>query len=362
MCSKTGTAASGVVLADDATGALECASVLAGLGLDVALTLDAAPQVRCGMLVADTESRHLLAAEAGRRMARWADCTAAMFKKTDSTLRGNIAVELLALLSRGPVVYVPAYPKLGRTVQDGRLLVNGIPVDQTEFARDALHPVRSSVVADLFPAGSVVPVRDAPELARFLALGEAKIAICDAAAEEDLQAIAESLRGKEVTVAGPTGFIGPWASLGTFPRKLPEVAPVVRKWLVVCGSRHPQSRRQAHLAEHSGLTVLLSAQEKLSQEAAATDLAGRAVKCIGERIGKCSQGPAGRPVLPLGVVVMGGDTAWALWRALGISDLTTLPEVLPGVAACLAGDLLFVTKAGGFGEDDLVARVMERFV
>ena len=356
MYSKTGSlTASGVVLADDATGALECASVLAGLSLDVALTLDAEPQVRCGMLVADTESRHLLAAAAGQRIGRWSERTAAaIFKKTDSTLRGNIAAELLALLSRGPLVYVPAYPKLGRTVRDGRLLVNGIPVDQTEFARDALHPVRSSVVADLFPTGSFVSIREAKELACFLALAEAKIAICDAASDEDLQAIAESLRGKEVTVAGPSGFIEPWASLGMFPRKLPEVAPVVGKWLVVCGSRHPRSRRQAHLAERSGLTVLLGAEEELSSEAAATDLAGRAVKCIGECISTYPR--------PRGVLVMGGDTAWALWRALGISDLTPLPEVLPGVAACLSGDLLFITKAGGFGEDDLVTRVMERFV
>lgn len=359
MCSKAGnSAASGVVLADDATGALECASVLAGLGLDVVLTLDAEPQPRQGrqgILVADTESRHLLVAEAGRRIGLWSERTAdAIFKKTDSTLRGNIAAELLALLPRGPLVYVPAYPKLGRTVQAGRLLVNGIPVDQTEFAHDALHPVRSSVVADLFPAGSAVSIRDASELARFLAIGQAKIAICDAASDEDLQAIAESLRGKEVTVAGPSGFIGPWASLRTFPRKLPGAAPLVRKWLVVCGSRHPQSRRQAQLAERSGLTVLLSAPEELSPGAAAADLAWRAVECI-------PRAPAGRPVLPLGVLVMGGDTAWALWRALGIRSLTPLPEVLPGVAACLSGDLLFVTKAGGFGEDDLVTRVMERF-
>lgn len=349
MCSKTGNlAASGVVLADDATGALECASVLADLGLDVALTLEAEPQVRRGILVADTESRHLLAAEAGRRMARWSLCTAAIFKKTDSTLRGNIAAELLALLSRGPLVYVPAYPKLGRTVQDGRLLVKGIPVHQTEFACDALHPVRSSIVADLFPAGSAVSIRDAKQLACFLALGEVKVAICDAASDEDLQAIAESLRGEEVTVAGPSGFIGHWASLRTFARMSPATVPVVSNWLVVCGSRHPQSRRQAHLAGRSGLTVLLSTPEELSPEAAATELARRAVKLI----------PRGTA----GVVVMGGDTAWALWRALGISHLTPLPEVLPGVAACFSGDLLFVTKAGGFGEDDLVTRIMERFV
>ncbi len=345
---------SGVVLADDATGALECASVLAGLGLAVALTLEADPQESRAILVADTESRHLLATEARRRIANWAECSAsAIFKKTDSTLRGNIGPELLALLPRGPLVYVPAYPALGRTVQDGRLLVHGVPVEQTEFACDPRHPVRSSVIADLFPPQFVVSIRDASELKRFLERHEKKIAICDASREEDLDRLTEALCAQKVTVAGPGGFVKAWASLGDYPLQPSAPHPVVRDWLVVCGSRHPQSRRQAQLAERGGLAVLVSTPEGRSPEAVpeavATELAQRAVKWIALH-------------RPQGVLIMGGDTAWALWRALGISQLTPLREVMPGVAACLSGDLLFVTKAGGFGEDDLVTRVRERFV
>jgi uncharacterized protein YgbK (DUF1537 family) len=59
---------------------------------------------------------------------------------------------------------------------------------------------------------------------------------------------------------------------------------------------------------------------------------------------------------------MGGDTVWAMWRALGITEIEPLPEILPGIAASLSPEknLLFVTKAGAFGDDNLVATVIER--
>lgn len=333
------------MLADDATGALECASLLSGF--DVTISLNTEMSVEAGILVVDAETRHLLPDEAGRRISRWASSTdAAIFKKTDSTLRGNIAAELLALLPWGPVVYVPAYPALGRTVQGGRLLVHGIPVHETDFARDVRHPVHSAMIGDLFPPEFVVLIHDASELTEFLKCGVKKIAICDATSNSELDALSAALQGSSVTVAGPGGFVRAWASLGKYARKATEPTPMVRDWLVVCGSRHPQSRRQARLAELAGLRVLVSAEEERSPEVVALELARRAVQQI--------RGP-------MGVLVMGGDTAWALWRELGITQLTPLPEVLPGVAACCAGDLVFVTKAGGFGEDDLVARVRERF-
>src|ERR1017187_6207270 len=70
-----------------------------------------------------------------------------IYKKTDSTLRGNIAPELRALLELIPcrsMVYAPAYPEMGRTVRRGRLFVGGEPVDQTVFTDDPVDPVRES--------------------------------------------------------------------------------------------------------------------------------------------------------------------------------------------------------------------------
>ena len=51
------------------------------------------------------------------------------------------------------------------------------------------------------------------------------------------------------------------------------------------------------------------------------------------------------------------------FAGMELDALIPLPELLPGVAAYLTpgSDLLFVTKAGGFGDDRLVERILERF-
>jgi 4-hydroxythreonine-4-phosphate dehydrogenase len=61
------------------------------------------------------------------------------------------------------------------------------------------------------------------------------------------------------------------------------------------------------------------------------------------------------------LVVFGGDTARAVLEELGAPRLEPLGEVLPGVpvsALPFAGrELPLVTKAGGFGEPDVVDRI-----
>jgi uncharacterized protein YgbK (DUF1537 family) len=119
----------------------------------------------------------------------------------------------------------------------------------------------------------------------------------------------------------------------------------------VCGSLHPQSRAQAQRAQAAGWRVLQTAAEPSGHpDAAAAELDARSVAEI-------QRHP------PSGILVMGGDTVRALWRALNITQLVPLPEVLPGIAACrsTAPPLVFVTKAGGFGQEHLVEQVIERF-
>jgi uncharacterized protein YgbK (DUF1537 family) len=117
-----------LALADDATGALEAGAQFAREIMPVPvwfgvespdLEMFAGPEC----LVIDTETRHLTPSEAGARVRRFArPDIAAVYKKTDSTLRGNIAAEFRALRDaypERPLVYVPAYPDLGRTVVSG---------------------------------------------------------------------------------------------------------------------------------------------------------------------------------------------------------------------------------------------------
>lgn len=74
------------------------------------------------------------------------------YKKIDSTLRGNIAVETLAMLevlNWDAAVIIPAFPSEGRITVGGYHLLKGVPIERTELARDVHSPIFESHVPTL---------------------------------------------------------------------------------------------------------------------------------------------------------------------------------------------------------------------
>ena len=69
------------------------------------------------------------------------------YKKIDSTVRGNIAVEvlgILAALNYDASIVLPAFPAETRTTVGGYHLLRGIPIERTEMARDPHSPIFES--------------------------------------------------------------------------------------------------------------------------------------------------------------------------------------------------------------------------
>lgn len=74
------------------------------------------------------------------------------YKKIDSTLRGNIALETLAMLevlNWDAAIVIPAFPAEGRTTVGGYHLLKGVPVERTELARDVHSPIFESHIPTL---------------------------------------------------------------------------------------------------------------------------------------------------------------------------------------------------------------------
>jgi len=75
-----------------------------------------------------------------------------IYKKIDSTLRGNIAVEILAVLEATDyeaAIVLPAFPQEGRITVGGYHLLKGMPLERTEFARDPRNPIYESHIPTL---------------------------------------------------------------------------------------------------------------------------------------------------------------------------------------------------------------------
>lgn len=328
-------------LADDTTGALEIGALLAKFQARILLQSDSPPS-GCDVAVIDTQTRHLPPAEAEASIFRHAKRlreahTLWIYKKTDSTLRGPIGAEFDGLLKAFPersLVYAPAYPRLGRTLIDGILRVNGTPVAETEFARDPLNPVTESSVTALILA----TCRHA-----------SRVTIHDAEDEFEMEQIAESIWPAEEIAAGPAGFAGHWSRLLPLPAMAPPRMPRITTPVVVCGSLHPVSRRQAEAARQLGVRVILSpAQPAANAQQIALEMALCAAKAVRDHHADA-------------LILMGGDTARAAFQALGCRELAPAGEVAPGVPLSFTeSGLPVITKAGGFGDADLVHGILRR--
>lgn len=152
-------------IADDLTGANNAATQFAVQGLKAitllnatAATLARDADVDVVALETESKSRNLPADEAAARVR---DAVAPLlplapgtivFKKVDSTLRGNIGVEMDALLELTGIsqaVIAPGFPANARILVGGYLLVGLMPVARTYAGPDVLAPVRSSHVPEI---------------------------------------------------------------------------------------------------------------------------------------------------------------------------------------------------------------------
>ncbi len=377
-------------IADDTTGALEVGSQFAAAGLRCSVTLERGVKANSPGLVEAVHTRHVAPEKARYRVAyRAASARKAgipfLYKKTDSTLRGNIASEFQGLLDVYPdktVLYAPAYPALGRAVINGQLYVDNIPLARTAFAADALNPAVEGSIPELLRRGCEVPVLlagTAQELETILSRGApGSIVVCDGKANRDLKwaAAAAGRFASSCIAAGTGGFCGPWLRALPVERGFHCRGPYVQRCLVVSGSRHPASKGQVEQAAAAGLPTLYLGPDArtddalsgelnaalASQEWAALVSPGTCLEDVAERMGELAARACRAAPLD-GLVIFGGDTARAVLRALGVARIRSCRELLPGVPFSIIRlgmrELALVSKAGGFGSSGALLAIRE---
>jgi len=347
------------VIADDLTGAAELAGAAASFGLSAEVHTSFRPESGADVIAIDSDTRSLnptdaarvvggIAREVQRAKPSW------IYKKTDSVLRGNVRAEITALLAATGMTaatLVPANPSKGRVIVGGVYYVDGVPLDQTAFARDPEHPRKSARVAELL--GEPAPPR--------------AIDLPDARSTEDLDRCAAELRDTTLPAGGVEFFQAILrARLANSERSSGQATdPLVcgshGSWLLVCGSA--QAWGQGRRAQCDGRAVpVLKMPEALfaSPNAASSDdlepwadaitaalsASGRTMVAIGRDVTVSGPPPAALAgTLVAGVArafrrggvdrvcLEGGATAAALLKAMDWTRLVALPCRLAGVAA-----------------------------
>ena len=418
------------VITDDLTGANDTAVQFAKKGLRTFVFLDTTRASKkdreLEVVVLNTESRALPAPLAVERV-RSAFYSLPLseldilFKKVDSTLRGNVVAEVeetLRLSKKEIAIVAPAYPKNRRTTVHGIHYVRGIPVAETEASTDPRCPVKHSHIPTLFQSQGSFPTASIsleqirmPSLrGRISSLVQEgrRILIFDAEVEEDLQRIVREVlaSGRNSLWVGSAGLAEALSEQFltiktrsteesfTVPLSQISLSPVPKPALVLLGSMSEVSTQQgevfANWAKIEPLMLDLKeikgyprVREKVL-EAIHTQLReGKHVLLMTPRqkIEPSSNGSSD-PIetildtfkdlggsidfsLCSGLVVTGGDIAMVVCEGMRVHSIEVLDETSPGIplGRVLGGKwegLPLVTKAGAFGSGDAFILAVRR--
>ena len=317
-----------LILADDLTGAADCAAAFLRSSPEVVVALHARARVHAPVLAIDLDTRGLAEDVAVARVrqafsSRRARAAGILYKKIDSTLRGHVAAELAAarqaLGPRRPILVASAFPAQGRTVKNGCVFVDGKPLRGGNLRR---------------------------------ALQGSGVIICDAQTDSELRAIARkglALEPRPLFV-GSAGLARALAA-ELAPRKPRSSRLPKGEIAVVVGSVSPVSARQAkrlaRVAKREDVALYQLDWTRHGADDALVAAFGR----IAARHPNCGA-----------YVLTGGDTARAVLAARKVRAFRLLGEVEPGVpfGISIPPGLAICTKAGGFGGPDTLVHCVAR--
>lgn len=400
-----------LVIADDLTGANDTGVQFAKRQIPSIVWAEpeaAASSPGFEVVVINTASRHLSPAEAAarvRRATRWGLAAGIehFFKKTDSTLRGNLGAELEALCREtgaASIPFVPAFPVMGRTTRAGIHYVHGRPISETAFARDPLNPISESDVPALLRRQTTLPVTCCQPGRASSAAG---LVVYDCETTADLEHIARGLQAANQlkVLAGSAALAEQWPAL--LPFAASGVTPLHphRPWLLVNGSLHETALAQIQAASPNfwrkipmpfdqlvqcgqgepaqlmpagsaspgslswfppiapGENLLLYSVEDAAAAARFRARSGlepaELCRRVARRTGQWVAALLRQYRFPT-LVVFGGDTLAEIARAAGWKSFVPISEPLPGVtlARPTETDLAVISKAGGFGPPNLL--------
>ncbi len=410
-----------VVVADDFTGSNDTGVQFSKTGLLTNVITDPrnlhAELQNSDVLVVDLESRFDEQTDAYQKCfdvgQQLNGEPVTVYKKLDSTFRGNIGAEIEGLmkgLGLKKAILAAALPSNGRQTIQGKVWVHGSPLVETEFAKDPRTPIHSSCIMEILQEQTelrMIQMRsdwatlssdERTEVFETELQKEAEILIFDGQSEEDLIAVAEQIRSiqESILIVGTAGLAN----------HLPEAWSLESKKrvFVFAGSVSEQTRLQVAYAEQQmeltrfdilGTEILKDEAgffKKIKKDVAIACEAGESrfvfattrsreevdqVFEMADKIGLTNNEAAEKIALwigrlsaeciqqyrPVGIFLTGGDTAIKTVKALGGSGIRIHQEVLPGIpSGVLTGceiDGIVVTKAGGFGDEEAVCRVIE---
>lgn len=424
-----------VIVADDLTGANDTALQFKNNGADTNIILNKddiqKPKEYCAQAWAiSTESRNIDAQSAFERVKDAVEFMSKelnpdyFYKKIDSTVRGNIAVEILStleVLGWDGAVVIPAFPQEGRITVGGYQLLKGVPIERTEMAMDPHSPITESHLPTLLKrqlgqnlenlVGSIElkTVLDGAgpivmEIKRLLSEGK-KIIIVDSVSTIDIEQIVLAIKksGCKILPVGNSAtakvLSNEWFPIEKPEEVLPIKLPQLPKF-IVSGSATQITANQINKFEQSdefeensliielNIDNIMSGVEDSLVERVVSNLTGHNIVLVhtsnllnnfdgfADNIDLTKSDFAStitdylaeltKKVLEKTnaiLITLGGETSYKCCNAINANQLKLVDEVLPAIALSRSvnSNQWIVTKSGNLGGVNTLIEIINYF-
>ncbi len=347
------------------------------------------------------------------------------FKKIDSTVRGNIAVEVLGMLEVlgwDAAIVIPAFPAEGRVTVGGYHLLRGVPIERTEMARDPYSPIFESHLPTLLKSQvgpqwehliASLELKDVMKgagpilktLNGLIAAGK-KLIVVDAVSTTDIEQVLLAMNKSEYHIL-PAGTAATARVLSDLwfsdlkPHHINKTIPELPK-LVISGSATEVSETQINMLEQSDEfdenTLVVTLDLKTILGGVNDELVNRVVNNLGQNnivavhtsdmvrnfdgfsddsfdAELTKEKLAAKITDFLAVlarrvteqkevilILMGGETSYKCCSAIGATQLQLIDEVSPAIALSLDHNAQWiVTKSGNLGGTNTLIDILQYF-
>ncbi len=347
------------------------------------------------------------------------------YKKIDSTLRGNIPVEILAMLEAtgyDAAIVAPAFVQEGRITIGGYQLLKGIPIERTDAARDPKAPIYDSYIPDILKKGLSENAQDlvasielktitkgagpiALKLNELISAGK-KLIVMDSVSTVDLEQIVLAMQKSSFNIL-PAGSAGLAHALGAV--WLSEIKPPVQKQipnlpkLILSGSATSLTALQmkklemdtdiqntyfvplhlddilkgpdetlierivSNLVKDNIVAVhVCNLEEELSNDAEKNKLIDEGItkEDLAERITDYLAKLANliKQKAQFILITIGGETSYRCSKAINCEYLQVVDSILPSIPLCMDSNAqLIVTKSGNLGTSSTLIDIVKYF-
>ena len=423
------------IVADDLTGANDTALQFFMKGSNTEIILDI-NSLNENHLNVETwalcnETRNIAPEDAGRivfeatRVLKEKFGIEYFYKKIDSTLRGNISVEILEMLEAtgyDAAIVAPAFVQEGRITIGGYQLLKGIPIERTDAARDPKAPIYESYIPDILKRGLSDNAKElvasiemktiakgagpiALKLNELISSGK-KLIVMDSVSTVDFEQIVLAMQKSTYNIL-PAGSAGLAHALGAV--WLTEIKPPVQKQvpflpkLILSGSatsltalqvkklemdtdientyfvslrlddvlKEPDSalvdRIVANLVKDNIVAVhVCDLTEELSNEEAQSKLIDEGItkEDLATRITDYLAKLASsiKQKSQFILITIGGETSYRCSKAINCEYLQVVDSILPSIPLCMDSNAqLIVTKSGNLGTSSTLIDIVKYF-